>query len=91
MENSKPMVHTGAPGDEQTYQVRQGGLMRCCLLTLARYHETTAAKFSVASTPEGDVLPCASCNNSMVFTQGGWEWNKAQTDYTLRSASAPTA
>lgn len=82
MENSKPLVRTGAPGDEQTYQVRQGGLMRCCLLTLGR----VMAKF----TDEGGwphelaALPCSFCNNSMVFAKGAWEWNKGKTDYRLR-------
>lgn len=84
MENSKPLVHTGAPGDEQTYQVRQGGLMRCCLLTLGRRHSATDLEGDLLHGEEGEILPCNYCNSSMVFTQGAWEWNKAKTDYTLR-------
>lgn len=70
-------IHTGAPQDPQRYLVRQGGLMRCCLLTLASEPSsvTVAAK-------EGMVLPCAFCSSTMVFTQGAWEWNKARRDYT---------
>jgi len=82
MENSKPFIHTGAPGDEQTYQVRQGGLMRCCLLTLAEFYKEPAdiMGFEV----EGQILPCRHCSSSMIFVEGAWEWNKAKTDYELR-------
>lgn len=83
MENSKPLVHTGAPGDEQTYQVRQGGLMRCCLLTLAEYMAPIQAEI-VQQPQEGNLLPCRYCNSSMIFTEDAWEWNKGRTDYELR-------
>lgn len=84
MENSKPLIRTGAPGDEQTYQVRQGGLMRCCLLTLARWHSQQIEDGFDAEGVEQQVLPCDHCSSSMTFIEGAWEWNKAKTDYTLR-------
>lgn len=80
---SRPLVHTGAPHDEQEYVVRQGGLMRCCLLTLKDWY-LHLEEPGGGLTLEGKVLPCRFCNSSMVFVQGGWEWNRAKTNYELR-------
>lgn len=79
-----PLVHNGAPGDEQKYFVRQGGLMRCCLLSLATWHKQVGMEPAVSPAKEGDILPCLHCSSSMIFKEGAWEWNKAKTDYTLR-------
>lgn len=83
-EMTTPHVHTGAPGDPQLYQVRQGGLTRCCLLTLGRRHGATDLEGDLLHGEEGEILPCDYCNSSMIFTEGAWEWNKGRTDYELR-------
>jgi len=80
----KPMIQTGAPGDEQTYRVRQGGLMRCCLLTLARWHGEANREGDMLPSEEGDIMTCDFCSSSMIFIDEAWEWNKGKTDYTLR-------
>lgn len=54
------------------YVVRTGGLMRCCLATL-----DAAMLASQVPPKEGDILPCRyhPQDNSMIFRDGGWEWN----------------
>ena len=46
--------------------IRQGGLMRCCIETLADYH---------GADNEGTVLACNWCSDSMRVRDGAWEWN----------------
>ena len=50
------------------YQIRQGGLFRCCLKTL---EETDL------DTPpvEGDKIACSYCGTSMSMSTGSWEWD----------------
>jgi hypothetical protein len=52
-------------------KVRAGGLMRCCLLTLADYYSGAPELHAV----EGQVLPCVYCTSSMIFSGGYWSWN----------------
>lgn len=74
VEMSKPHIHTGAATDPQPYLVRQGGLMRCCLLTLANLPEHAHTE-----AVEGLVNSCDYCSSSMIFTGGAWEWSKARS------------
>lgn len=62
------------------YKVRQGGLMRCCLLSLD--DAMVAAK---APPREGDALKCKYCGSPVVFRNGAWEW----ADRGERIAFAP--
>ena len=50
-------------------RVKVGGLMRCCLETLAQRLETGG------SSDEGQVFPCLFCSSSMVCHGNCWEWN----------------
>lgn len=53
-----------------TYAVRHGGLMRCCLLAL------DDAMVAASEPPvEGDTLACRYCKTTMVFTRGAWMWS----------------
>lgn len=58
------------------YRYKPGGLMRCCLLTLAREYEQIAAGAVVHA--DGDRLPCAYCSSSMNLVDGAWEWDKSR-------------
>jgi hypothetical protein len=57
------------------YVVYQGGLMRCCLSTIAQAMEAS-------STPpqDGDVLKCRyhPQDEGMIFGEGAWRWNRKQ-------------
>jgi len=62
---------------KETYGVRHGGLMRCCLASLA------AAMVEAVKPPkEGDKLKCKYCKDEygMVFRDGAWEWAKPSID-----------
>jgi len=62
---------------QEKYLVRYGGLMRCCLATLEE------AMLNAKEPPkEGDILACKyhPKDNSMIFCDGGWEWNKPKDD-----------
>jgi hypothetical protein len=50
-------------------QIRQGGLMRCCLLTLDQERTTNKPP-----AKEGDIIGCKWCQAPMVFTRDAWEW-----------------
>ena len=53
-----------------THALRMGGLMRCCLATLGEHIG--------GDPPEpkpGDVVPCKYCSESMIYSDGAWEWN----------------
>ncbi len=55
----------------ETYRVKHGGLMRCCLLSL------DDAMVAAEKPPvEGDTLCCTYCKDEfgMVFTDGAWQW-----------------
>jgi hypothetical protein len=56
-----------------TDKVKKGGLMRCCLRTLAEYYRDGPA----SKAAEGQVMPCAFCSGIMVFRGGYWEWDHA--------------
>jgi hypothetical protein len=54
------------------YQVRVGGLLRCCMASLAEAMES-----AVAPPKEGDTLICRYCGSpygGMEFRDGAWEW-----------------
>ena len=54
------------------YQIRQGGLYRCCLKTL---EET-----ELSDPPgEGDKIPCSYCGTTMSMSKGSWEWDAANS------------
>lgn len=63
-------------GDYIKYQYRQGGLMRCCLVTLAKKHEAYLG--GDVDYTEGETLPCQWCSSSMTFVEGAWEWDKSR-------------
>ena len=50
------------------YQIRQGGLYRCCLITL----EETDLDNSPA---DGDIIACSYCGTIMGMSKGSWEWD----------------
>jgi len=56
------------------YRFRQGGLMRCCTLTLANFHALPL----VTAVAEGAKLPCRYCSTTMVYREGAWEWDKSR-------------
>ncbi len=49
--------------------IRSGGLMRCCIATLAEHAG------EALSEAEGTVIPCNYCSSSMRVRDGAWEWN----------------
>ncbi len=58
---------------KETYRVRHGGLMRCCL----------DAMVAVVEPPkEGDSLRCSYCHDEsgMIFRDGAWQWAKPVED-----------
>lgn len=59
----------------EKYEVRQGGLMRCCLASL---EELMAA--ATVPPKEGDRVTCRGCNDvdGMVFRNGSWEWGASR-------------
>lgn len=59
------------------YKYRQGGLMRCCLVTLANFYDMPDATV-VADVAEGTKMPCRSCSSTMVFVEGAWQWDKSR-------------
>lgn len=63
----------------QTYRVRIGGLLRCCLLSLDEAMEQAEGD----SPSEGDILKCHYCKSpdgGMIFTKDAWEWNHPKKD-----------
>lgn len=60
----------------RNYRVYQGGLMRCCLLTLQEFMATEAQQ----PPQEGDLLHCRyhADNGGMIFHDGAWRWNKPE-------------
>ena len=54
------------------YQIRQGGLFRCCLKTL---EETELS----ANPVEGDRISCSYCGTIMSMVNGSWEWDDANS------------
>lgn len=61
--------------DEHAYQVRQGGLMRCCLGSLdSALHELAMNDLPVPSV--GTVIGCFHCKERMIKAEDGvWEWD----------------
>lgn len=59
-----------------TYEVRQGGLMRCCIGSLS---EQMSVRLAAGKGPpqEGDRISCAYCSEPMHFTDGAWEWGRS--------------
>ena len=60
------------------YQIRQGGLFRCCLVTLG---ETEI----VDPPEEGDKIPCSYCGTTMSMQKGSWAWDEANSVVVLAS------
>ena len=69
-------------GDQFTYSVRKGGLMRCCLVTLDDHELETQG------TAQDKPLPCKWCKSKMIHRAGAWEWLAADPD-ELSPASTP--
>lgn len=59
------------------YKYRQGGLMRCCTLTLAIVHDDANPELW-PQAEQGEKLPCRSCSSTMIFVEGAWEWDKSR-------------
>lgn len=54
--------------------IYHGGLMRCCLVTLMDHIHSVSE-----NPPEGTTLDCRyeeRGNESMIFKDGGWRWNR---------------
>ena len=49
--------------------VRIGGLMRCCLLSLAKAFVQRKRK------PEDKIIKCNYCGSQMRLRNGTWEWD----------------
>lgn len=60
------------------YKYRQGGLMRCCTLTLAMAYDLADRLEARPKEVEGEKLPCRSCSSTMIFNEGAWEWDKSR-------------
>lgn len=60
------------------YQIRQGGLFRCCLKTL----EDTELS---ANPVEGDRISCFYCGTIMIMSKGSWGWDEANSVLVLAS------
>lgn len=54
------------------YQIRQGGLFRCCLVTL---EETEL----LDPPEEGDKINCSYCGTTMSLSKGSWGWDEANS------------
>jgi len=53
------------------YQLRPGGLMRCCEASVSKYMA------EVTEPPkEGNLHHCQYCKNPIVFHNGAWQWDK---------------
>lgn len=54
-----------------SYRLRQGGLMRCCIGTLDEMMETAEVE-----PPIGTVVPCNNCSSGVRrAADGTWEWD----------------
>ena len=58
----------------ETYGIKHGGLLRCCLHSLddemvhrRDYHQPFGA--------ENETLKCRWCDNEMIYKEGYWQWN----------------
>jgi hypothetical protein len=51
---------------------RQGGLMRCCIMTLEEAEIEDEPK-------DGDVIQCKYCKDYMVWSDGAWQWKPDET------------
>lgn len=65
-------------------QVNEGGLMRCCTETLGGLYPDGPARVAT----EGQILPCRWCRESMVFTAGAWNWNRADSGFSAAESHA---
>lgn len=53
-------------------KVNQGGLMRCCLLSLSEHVNENPDREVVGN----EVIDCNYCSNgSMIHEEGVWRWN----------------
>jgi hypothetical protein len=67
---------------KEKYRVRQGGLMRCCLLSL-----DDAMVVAPEPPNPGDRLKCKWCPSHMIFRDGAWQWDQ---DYASAQGMATT-
>jgi|SRR5215471_5418168 len=72
-----------APPEPEFDRVNIGGLMRCCLSTLAELYPNGPARIAY----DGQTLQCqysASPNHHMICRDGVWEWDRHyRGDYPL--------
>lgn len=60
-----------------TYQVNEGGLMRCCLESLDVYMVSRREAGKNSDGDDGDIVDCRHCeSSSMIRVDGAWKWNK---------------
>lgn len=69
-----PMVDDAVPGRDRGARI--GGLMRCCLATIAHHGELTSV---------GDTLGCLYADGDplhrmVVAPDGVWEWDRSEVD-----------
>jgi hypothetical protein len=59
--------------DMGNYQVRVGGLLRCCIETLERYmnHQDREPE-------ESGAIMCDIFGHMMIFRRGAWEWDNTK-------------
>lgn len=54
-----------------TYRLRQGGLLRCCILTLDTFLDSVSVEPAV-----GTVVVCSACRDRVRrAVDGVWEWD----------------
>lgn len=58
------------------YSLNQGGLMRCCLLTL---DDAMVKRPDDEPLREGETLNCKWCAASMIYHDGYWQWNHPES------------
>jgi len=69
---------------KESYRVKHGGLMRCCLQSL------DDAMVAAEKPPsEGDRVTCKWCSDpdGMIFTNGAWQWARS-LEWKLPSSGA---
>ena len=54
------------------YQIRQGGLFRCCLASLEETELSDPPK-------EEDKISCSYCGTTMSLKKGSWGWDEVNS------------
>lgn len=68
------------------YGLKQGGLMRCCLLTL---DDAMVERSDAEPLQEGETLNCIHCDNPMIYHEGYWQWNHPPISSVAAGAQSP--